>query len=213
MSLFQSEEFKKLELEYPFLRRAREAVAGLKAFTYIIVDTETTGLEPSTNEIIEIAALKIVKGEIADSFASLINIPGDLPEQIVRLTGITREMLDEGRAKREVYGDLLKFIGDSPLVAHNTDFDLPFLNRHISETLGERLTNPQICTLKLSRRLLPGLPSHKLSKVAEHFSIPTPLVHRAPGDVEITYQLWLKLIDLLEKQGVSTLEAALRLAA
>src|SRR3989338_3184238 len=99
MSLIQSQEFIKLESEYPFLRRAREVVTGLKALSYIIIDTETTGLEPQSNEIIEVAALKIVKGEIADSFASLININGDLPPQIVRITGITREMLDEiGRA-------------------------------------------------------------------------------------------------------------------
>src|SRR3989338_4846808 len=98
-SLLQNEEFKKLEAEFPFLRRAREVVLGLKALSYIVIDTETTGLDPLSNEIIEVAALKIVKGEIADSFASLININGDLPPEIVRITGITREMLDEiGRA-------------------------------------------------------------------------------------------------------------------
>lgn len=210
MTLLQSEEFIKLESEYPFLRRAREAVAGLKALSYIIIDTETTGLNPTLDEIIEVAALRIVKGEIADSFAALINIPGDLPPEIVRITGITREMLDDGQSKLDVYNNLLRFIGDTPLVAHNIDFDVPFLNRHLSETLGEKLANPQICTLKLSRRLLPGIPSHKLGKVAEHFSIPTPLVHRAPGDVEITHHVWLKLIELLEKQGVSTLEALLK---
>ncbi|OGB89900.1 hypothetical protein A2625_05525 [candidate division WOR-1 bacterium RIFCSPHIGHO2_01_FULL_53_15] len=192
------------------MRRAREVVTGLKALSYIIIDTETTGLEPQSNEIIEVAALKIVKGEIADSFASLININGDLPPEIVRITGITREMLDDGEDKFAVMEKLHAFAADTPLVAHNVDFDLPFLNRHLGETLGQTLPNPTICTLKLSRRLLPGLPSHKLAKVAAHFQIPTPLTHRAPGDVEITYQLWLKLIEMLEKQGISTLEALLK---
>jgi len=77
-------------------------------------------------------------------------------------------------------------------------------------TLGKKIDNQAICTLKLARNLLPGLPSHKLAKVAQHFNIPTPLTHRALGDVEITYQLWLKLADQLEKDGIHSLEDLLK---
>lgn len=212
MTFLLSEEFNKLEVEYPFLRRAREHVFGLRALEYVIVDIETTGLLPAANEITEVAALRVEKGEIRDVYASLIKINCPLPEEIKKLTGITDEMLREsGGDKGKVLKDFLGFVKETPLIAHNVEFDIPFLNQHLKEGLAKSLNNPLICTLKLSRKLLPGLSSHKLGSVAEYFKIPTPLTHRAPGDVEITYQLWLKLIELLERQGISKLEDVLKI--
>lgn len=212
MSFLLSEEFLKLENEYPFLKRARERFLGLKGLGYVIVDIETTGLEPQGNEITEIAALKVEKGEIRDVYSSLIRIDHPLPEEIVKLTGITDEMLKQGgEDKGKVLRTFLGFIKDTPLIAHNIDFDIPFLNHHLKEGLVKSLNNPLVCTLKLSRKLIPNLPSHKLGSVAEYFKIPTPLTHRASGDVEITYQLWLKLIELLEKQGIHKLEDVLKI--
>ena len=212
-NLLQSEEFVRLEDEFPFLRRAREHFSGLKGLGCVILDIETTGLEPEYSEIIEIAALSIEKGNIEGVFNSLINIQKPLPPEIVKLTGITPEMLLDGEDKASALQKLLDFIKDTPLIAHNTEFDIPFLNHHLQNTLGVCLPNQSICTLKLSRKLLPSLSSHKLQKLAEHFNIPTPLVHRAPGDVEITYQLWMKLLELLEKHGISTLENVLKYGA
>jgi DNA polymerase III alpha subunit (gram-positive type) len=210
-SYLHSDEFRKLEEEYPLLRRAREQFLGLRGIKAVIVDIETTGLEPAASEITEVAALKIEKGEIVDVYSSLIRIQGEIPPEIIRLTGITQGMLEEsGAEKISVLNNLLQFIGELPLIAHNTEFDIPFINHHLYKGLGKSLQNPLICTLKLSQKLLPGLSSHKLRKVAEHFNIPTPLTHRAPGDVEITHQLWLKLIDLLERNGVHSLEDLLK---
>ncbi|MFH1387199.1 MAG: exonuclease domain-containing protein [bacterium] len=211
MELLHSDEFKKLETEYPFLRRAREQVFGLKALSYVVVDIETTGLEPGDSEITEIAAFRIEKGEITDVYSSLIKVDKPLPEMIIKLTGITDEILaEEGKEKANVLRAFYDFVKETPLIAHNSDFDIPFINHHLKKTWKIELKNPLICTLKLSRKLLSGLPSHKLGNVAAHFKIPTPLTHRAPGDVEITYQLWLKLIEILEKKGVTTLETLLK---
>lgn len=204
-----NDEFLRLEEKFPFLRHARERFWGLRGLSCVVLDIETTGLEPVSNEIIEIAALKIDKGEIADVFSSLIKIERPLTPEIVNLTGITDEMLAEGQEKVQVLRQLLEFIQDLPLIAHNVEFDIPFLNHHLGQTLGTSLTNQQICTLKLSRKVVPGLPSYRLQKLADHFAIPAPLVHRAPGDVEITFNLWLKLVGLLEQQGVTTLEKLL----
>ena len=206
----ESEEFLKLESEYPLLRHAREHFLGLRGLSCVIVDTETTGLEPANNEIIEIAGLKLHKGQIEAPFNSLIKIELPLPPEIIGLTGITDEMLKAGEQKNFVLQKFKDFIGDLPLVAHNVEFDLPFLQHHLGKTINVQLSNPAICTLKLSRSLLPGLPSYKLGKVAEHFKIPAPLTHRAIGDVEITYQLWLKLADMLEREGVHSLEDLLK---
>jgi DNA polymerase III epsilon subunit family exonuclease len=204
-----NDEFQRLEEKFPFLRHARERFWGLRGLSCVVLDIETTGLEPVANEIIEIAALKIDQGEISDVFNSLINIGRPLPAEIINLTGITDEMLAAGRDKVAVLKELIAFIQDWPLIAHNVEFDIPFLNHHLGLTLGTSLPNQQICTLKLARKVVPGLPSYRLQKLADHFAIPAPLVHRAPGDVEITFNLWLKLVGLLETQGITTLEKLL----
>lgn len=211
MSFLSSAEFVKLEAEYPFLRRAREYFSGLRGLNYVVVDIETTGLEPETNEIIEIAALKIEKGEVLDVFCSLINIHQPLPLEIIRLTQITDAMLSEGGEKTTVLKNFVDFVKNSPLMVHNVEFDIPFLSHHLQKTLGAELKNQTICTLKLSQKLLPGLGSHKLGKVAEHFKISTPLTHRASGDVEITYQVWQRILELLERRGITSLEELIKL--
>lgn len=202
----RSDEFIRLEEKFPFLRHARERFWGLRGAAVVIIDIETTGLEPEPNEIIEIAALRVERGEIVDVFSSLINIKQPLPAEIVNLTGITDEMLSEGKDKTEVLKQLLAFVRDTPLIAHNAEFDMPFLNHHLNKTLGVTLANQPICTLKLARKTVPGLQSYRLQKLAEYFAIPAPVVHRAHGDVEITHKLWLELVGRLEKQGITTLE-------
>src|SRR3989339_660328 len=209
-NLLNSKEFIDLETQYPYLRRAREAVFGLKGLEVVIVDTETTGLDPQKGEIIEIAAFRIKKGEIDDVFTSLINIHQALPPEIIRLTGITDDMLLDGGEKRQVLEQFNEFIKDTPLMAHNVEFDIPFLNFHLNQQHRIFLNNQLICTLRLSRKLLPNLASHRLSKLAEYFQIPTPVTHRATGDVEITYQIWQRMAEMLEKDGISTLEALVK---
>jgi DNA polymerase-3 subunit alpha (Gram-positive type) len=206
MIFTETEEFKKLESEYPLLRHAREHFSGLHNLSCVIIDTETTGLEPQVSEIIEIAGLKVLHGEIQEPFNSLIKIDRPLPDEIIKITGITDEILKGGEQKNFVFQRFVDFVQDLPLVAHNVEFDLPFLQYHLGKTINTALNNQTICTLKLSRNLLPSLPSHKLAKMAGHFNIPTPNTHRALGDVEITYQLWLKLADMLEKNGIHSLE-------
>jgi DNA polymerase III epsilon subunit family exonuclease len=213
-SFMQSEEFVKLETEYPFLRRAREQVYGLKSLPFVIVDIETTGLEPADNEITEVAALKLANGEIADVFSSLIRVNRKLPAEIVKLTGITDELLiEEGKNRNQVLRALYDFIGKTPLIAHNTEFDVPFINHHLKKDWGITLQSPQVCTLKISRKLLPGLASHRLGEVAKYLKVSVSQAHRAAGDVETTHQVWLKMIDLLEKNNINSLEMLLKYAA
>ncbi len=205
----ENSEFARLEEKFPFLRHARERFWGLRGLDCVVVDIETTGLEPAASEIIEVAALKVAQGAIADVFSSLIRIDRPLPSEIVNLTGITDEMLVEGKDKAEVFRSLLAFVSDLPLIAHNAEFDIPFLNHHLGLTLGTALSNRNICTLKLARKVVPGLPSYRLGKLADHFAIQASVAHRAHGDVETTYQLWLKLVTLLEQKGITTLEKLL----
>ncbi|MCX5726320.1 MAG: 3'-5' exonuclease [Candidatus Saganbacteria bacterium] len=206
--LLKSEEFLNLEKEYKFLSRAREALGEkpneLELLPYTIVDIETTGLDPEIHEITEIGALKVEKGEIKDIFNTLIKPRLPIPEKIEKITGISDEMVKGYDAASEVLPRFLKFVSDTTLVAHNSDFDITFLKHHISSSIGRELTNDSFCTLKISKGVLPYLENYKLHTVAHYFKIKTENRHRALGDAEITMSIWYKLVELLKKKNINT---------
>ena len=206
----ESQEFKKLEGEYKFLSRARERLSpsegelGLGQF--IIVDLETTGLDPVQNEIIEIGALKTENGEIKDIFNRLVRPDAAVSQEIENLTGISSDMLEGCQKIDAVLREFIKFIGPSDLVVHNADFDIAFLKDKLSKNLKIDLNNQVYCTLRLSRAVLPNLSNHKLHTVAQHFQVPISGRHRAIGDCEATFQVWVKLLEKLKAKNVSTKE-------
>jgi len=204
--LIESSEFKKLEQDYKFLSRAREQLYKLENEPYVILDCETTGLEAATSEIIEIAALKVEKGDIQSVFNKLIKPKNPLPPEIIRLTNITPEFLMDAPPLSEVISPLLQFIGNTALVMHNADFDLSFIKYHIFQPRKKELGNSTICTLKAARFLLPNLQSHKLVNLAQYFGIPARNSHRALGDAETTLALWYKLIPLLREKEIYSKE-------
>ena len=170
------------------------------------MDLETTGLDPVANEIIEIGALKVESGEIKDIFNKLIKPAVTPSSEITKITGINNEMLEGMPSIKEVMPDFLQFIGTSTLIAHNADFDIPFLNESLQRTLKKILDNKVICTLKTSRALLPNLENHKLHTVAHYFNIPISGRHRAIGDCEATYQVWTHMVKKLKEREVNTRE-------
>ena len=178
--LLESEMFKKLESEYKFLSRAREQLHQLENDEYVILDTETTGLEPQNSELIEIAAVKVKNREIENVFNRLIRPKLPIPEKITQITGITNEIVDEAPALEEITAEFLEFIQGGTLVMHNAEFDLSFINHHIFLPRKMELGNAHICTLKVSRFVLPHLQNHKLGTLAKHFEIrPGPPIARS----------------------------------
>ena len=108
--------------------------------------------------------------------------------------------------------DLLAFLGDSVLVAHNAQFDMRFINHEISRVYGEyRLANPCLCTVQLSRKLLPDIENHKLKTVAEHYSISLVNHHRASDDAKATAEIFVNLLDMLHLAGVHDIGSIKRL--
>ncbi len=155
---------------------------------YICVDVETTGLNPKTEKLIEIGALKVVDGQITESFQSFLN-PGRLLEpRIVALTGITDEMLKDAPRPAELMPEFRGFCEDLPLIGHNLIFDYSFLKRAM---VNEKLSFEKkgIDTLKIARKYLPELESRSLGFLCQHFAI-THTAHRALGDAEATAQLY-----------------------
>lgn len=154
----------------------------------VMLDFETTGLSPGAGaRITEVAALRMHEGRIAERFVSLVNCQVEVPPFITALTGITQQMVDSAPCVSRVVPELLRFIGKDALAAHNASFDEKFLRAEAGR-LGlapqhERL----LCSLKLSRRLLPGLPGYKLSSLSSALGIRfTGAAHRAEADAEVS---------------------------
>ena len=198
IDLLEDQEFKRLESKYPFLSHAREHFSGLEKERFVIVDIETTGLDFSTNEIIEVAAMKVENKEIIDVFDSLIDPNSEISPEITRITGITQDMVEGHPKISDISSKILEFFGDAILIAHNSSFDIPFLKHHLKKNFNNQI----VCTLKASRYLLPNLANHKLHTVAAHFGVTAQNRHRALGDVETTLQVWLNMIPLLRDKGI-----------
>ena len=159
----------------------------------VMLDFETTGLSPESGDrITEVAALRIVGGEIRERYVSLVNCGVRIPSFITQLTGITQQMVDTAPPSQEVVAELLDFIGGDMLSAHNASFDEKFLKAE-----GWRIGRPTghcglVCSLKLSRRLFPGLPSYKLGNLSSRLGIQfRGAAHRAEADAEVAAEVLL----------------------
>lgn len=163
---------------------------------YIVLDLETTGLNPDKDYIIEIGAIKVEDDQIVSTFSKLINPKMMVSEKITEITGITNEMLLNEQFEEVVFPEFLKFISDLPLIGHNIiNFDLRFLNRAMYRNQKKLLANEIVDTLYISRKLL-NLKNHKLKTVAENFKIDYTGAHRATEDAKITNKVYQKLKEL-----------------
>jgi DNA polymerase III subunit epsilon len=172
---------------------------------FVVVDTETTGLRPGPDRVIEVAALRLRGGKVIDTFQSIINPGRYLPPFIVKFTGITQEMVEEAPTAKEVLPDFFQFIDDATLVGHNLAFDLNFLT-YEARLLRQHCPLDGLDTILLARRFLSGLKRFKLDMVAAHLKIPATNRHRALGDVEVTAAVFLRILELAQqRQGIQTL--------
>jgi DNA polymerase III subunit alpha, Gram-positive type len=160
----------------------------------VVFDTETTGLDSELDRIIEFGALKIVGGVVTDKFVSFVHTDIELPQHIVNLTAISQDMLRGQPDISEVIPKFLEFIKGSIIVAHNAEFDMSMLKASANR-LGYELNWPCFCTVKLARRVLPGLPNYKLGTLAEHFNIVNEASHRAVGDVKVLNSVLQEIFD------------------
>ncbi|QYO68159.1 PolC-type DNA polymerase III [Leptolyngbya sp. 7M] len=184
----------------------------LSSSSFVVIDLETTGAKAPPGRITEIGAYRIAGGCVTDSFHTLIDPEMPIPSFITSLTGITDEMVTGSPIFRDVSDELLEFIGDSVLVAHNVRFDLGFLNFEIGQVYPDyRLANPALCTVQLSRRLLPEIENHKLNTVARHFEIKLENHHRASDDALATAHILLNLLPRLAELGIKDVGSARRL--
>lgn len=171
---------------------------------FVVVDTETTGLRPGSDRVIEVAAVKLRGGKSVDSFQSLLNPRRRLPPFITRFTGITQEMVETAPYAEIILPELLDFIEGTILVGHNLGFDINFLTSE-AKLLGLAFPLDGLDTIPLARRLLPGLKRFKLDYVAEYLNVSTSQRHRAMGDATVTAAVFVKMLERAKEQGMMTL--------
>ena len=178
---------------------------------YIVFDFETTGAKTPPGRVIEIGAYRVSDGKIGDEFHSLVNPEIPIPSFITTLTSIDDKMVKGAPKFREIAPQFLDFVGDSVLVAHNALFDMKFLNVEIGRIhLNHRVANPYLCTVRLARKLVSEVDNHKLSTMANYYSIPLENHHRASDDALATAKIFVRLLELLEEKGVKDLRSAIK---
>ncbi len=172
--------------------------------TTVVLDFETTGLSPTADRIIEIGAVRLENGVVTDELSLLCNPGVPLSPKIVELTGINDLMLRDQPPPAEGVKQLLAFIGNSAVAAHNAPFDLGFLRAECAR-MGESFQAPVVDTLVLARRLYTGLRSYKLGALCRYLNVTLKNAHRAVHDAAATAKCLWAMIGELSKRGAVTL--------
>ncbi len=166
---------------------------------FCVIDFETTGLNPRYNNVIDVGIVRVSGFQIKETFQSLINPGRDIPYFITQFTGITNEDVYDAPFFDEVIDEIEEFISDKVLCGHNLPFDYSFLKKEFTVCGHDAPLNPNVCTLKIARRLFPTLRSKSLSSVCNHLKIKNLDAHRALSDAKVTAQILIKMIKELEE--------------
>jgi DNA polymerase-3 subunit epsilon len=191
----------------------------LADLSYTVVDVETTGGSPqSGHRVTEIAAVTVERGEVREVYETLVNPERPIPPEIVRLTGITWEMVRDKSPFHGVAEEVVTALGGRVFVAHNAAFDWRFVSHEVERATGRVLDGRRLCTVRLSRKLLPHLRSRSLGYVADWYGATKfaesyfegrhgtgrPWRHSAAGDAVATAHCLVRLLGDAREHGVHT---------
>ncbi|PKU22224.1 DNA polymerase III subunit epsilon [Telmatospirillum siberiense] len=185
--------------------------AGLRSLTYVVFDTETTGLKPTQgDQVVSLAAVRVVNGRIltGETFNRVVNPGRPIPAESVKFHGITDEMVEGKPPLTVVLPQFKAYAADAVLIAHNAAFDLKFIRMREAEC-GVVFDNRVLDTMLLSA-YVDGTPENQsLDAIAERYGITVTDRHTALGDSLVTAAILLRLIDGLEAKGITTLDQAM----
>ena len=186
----------------------------IAAAHFVVFDLETTGLAQTSARICEIGAVRVRELEIRDSFQTLVAPKVPLPRPVGMLTGLSDAELRRAPGVRLALRRFSKFAGGAVLVAHNARFDVGFVNRELERMTGKRLHATVIDTVPLARNLL-GRRSARtsLAALSHFFGVSVQPCHRALPDAQATSEVFLRLVELAQERGASTLSELEELAA
>ncbi len=177
---------------------------------FAVVDVETTGGSPTFDRVIELAVLRVEHGQVVDRVQALVDPGTAVPPFVARLTGISTSMLRGRPPFGQLVPEIQRLLRDAIVVAHNASFDVGFLTSAFRRA-GVVFDAERLCTLRLARRLLPGLHSYRLDSLCAHFELPYVQQHRAGPDAEATARLLAELLTRAELGGIASQAELLRL--
>lgn len=196
--------------DFDLLSKARNAAvadARLEDLTYVVFDTETTGLSPASDAIVQIAAVRVVNGRRLESevFDTLVDPCRPIPAQSTEVHGITDSMVRGAPRIEDVGAQFHRFARGAVLVAHNAPFDMEFLRRN-EAGIGARFDHPVLDTVLLSAVVFGQLEQHSLDALTARLgiTIPEDARHTAIGDTIATADAFLKLVPMLKARGLHT---------
>ena len=180
---------------------------------FAVVDVETTGGAPRRGDRITELAVAVVQGGRAEMvYGSLVNPERLIPQAVTVVTRISNGMVRNGPTFAEIADDVFAALAGRVFVAHNAAFDWRFLSSELRRVRGLVLDGPRLCTVKLARRLIPGLRSRSLDSVAGYFGIEMEERHRAGPDALATARILQRLIALAVESGAQTFKDLAALA-
>jgi len=170
---------------------------------FVAFDIECTGLYADRDRMTEIGAVRMKNGEVLDTFNTFVDPEMSIPPEIVKLTGITNSDVIGAPKEADALRAFLAFAGDSPIIAHNADFDVGFMTAAAQRnSIGFHPV--YLDTLVLSQTLLPHLKRHKLDVVSNYLSLPEFNHHRASDDALVCGQIFMKFVPMLQEKGAAT---------
>jgi DNA polymerase-3 subunit epsilon len=187
-------------------------IGGVLSTSVVVLDFETTGLSPRGGDrITEVAALRVRDGRVVERYVTLVNAGVRIPSFITGLTGITNAMVAAAPPAQRVVRELVDFLADDLVVAHNAGFDHGFLRAECAHAGLSDRDYRTLCTMRLARRLAPGLGSYKLSVVAEHLGVSYGgAAHRAEADAQVAADVLHTIAGrLVARHRLSTLDPEL----
>ncbi len=165
---------------------------------FTILDFEATGGKPPDDKITEVAMVRMKGGEIVDEFSTLVNPGRQIPPYVVRLIGITDQMVEGEPYIEDIIETILEFMRGSLLVVHNASGDLPFLDYECVRLYGGILSLPVFDTQHLAQKFIPDLGGLGLERIADHFGVELTDRHRAMGDVRTTFGILGRFFDTIK---------------
>src|SRR5439155_3123499 len=183
--------------------------AALAETAFVVVDLETTGGSAQYDRVLEVAAIRVRNGVVLDRFEHLVEPGIPIPPIVTRITGINAALV-RGKPRFESFlPDLRRLFEGAVVVAHNASFDCNFLSNAFSRA-GMAWEGDRVCTLRLARRLMPGLYSYRLDSLCAFLGFSFVQRHRAGPDAEATLSLLLHLLETAFSRGIDSLSSLLR---
>jgi DNA polymerase-3 subunit epsilon len=184
------------------MKENAQATQLIKGLNFCVIDLETTGGNHDKDQIIEIGMVKIKSCEIQESKGYLVNPKRNIPEFIQKLTSISQDDVKDAPVIDEIIDEIISYIGDDILVAHNTSFDIPFLNSVMRRLGREEFTNPVICTNVMTKYMIPEIMNSNLNYMCHLFNIEHKHAHRAEEDAKASAKLLIQFLKIFIEKNI-----------